>query len=114
MPVKRLLAFALAVLCVLPLYACVPRDYYVAELDGIWLGDGSMEHAPLVGAKVLHFRDGTLIVEGGMGAGEYGVKASDDTLTVSPDWDAGAFGFTYRIKGDTLILSGDVEFHRVG
>lgn len=110
---KRLLAFVLAVLCMLPLCACVPRDY-VAELDGVWLGDGSMEHVPLVGAKVLRFQDGTLIVEGGMGAGEYGVKATDDTLTVSPDWDAGAFGFTYRIKGDTLILSGDVEFHRVG
>lgn len=113
MPMKRLVALVLVILCMLSLCGCVAVDH-VGKLNGVWEGDGSMELGSLPGARVLYFQDGTLIVEGGMGAGEYGVKATDDTLTISPDWDAGAFGFTYKIKGDTLILGGGVEFHRVG
>lgn len=108
---KKLIAITM--LMALILCGCAAVDH-VGKLNGVWEGDGSLENMPLAGARVLYFQDGTLIVEGGAGAGEYGVKATDDTLTVSSDWDAGAFGFTYKIKGDTLILSGDVEFYRVG
>lgn len=108
---KKLIAFVL--LLALLLCGCAGADH-VGKLNGVWEGTGSLDLAPLMGAEVLYFQDGTLIVEGGPGAGEYGVKATDDTLTVSSDWEEGAFGFSYKIKGDTLILCGDVEFYRVG
>ena len=108
---KKLIAIVL--LLAFLLCGCLPVDH-VGKLNGVWEGDGSLEHAPLMGAEVLYFHDGKLIVEGGMGAGEYGVKATDDTLTIFSDWEEGAFGFSYKIKGDILILCGDVEFYRVG
>lgn len=101
------LVFALGLLL---LCACVPRDY-VEDLTGVWQGDGSMDLAPIMGVRVLIFKgDGVLIVEGGTGAGQYKVSATDDTLTVAPMTGDGAFGFAYDIKGDKLILGRGTEF----
>lgn len=100
-----ILALGLLLLC-----ACMPIDY-VGKLDGVWRGEETEEVMwPLAGARVLTFMDGVLSVEGGSGAGEYTVSANDDTLTISRLGGEGAFGVSYRLKGDRLILCGKLEF----
>ena len=105
---KKALVCLCAALLVL-LCSCGSRGY-IDDLAGVWQGDGTMDYAPLMGARVLSFDGNVLTVDFGAMEEKYEVSATDDTLTITSPSREGGFGLAYEIKGDELILCSETEF----